>query len=335
MDSRPALRARFVDSVPGPNERTVWGMRPAVWVLLVWALLSVALLTLVLLSNNPSATHPWWRAFTWAGCLGVSVALLLLRGRTPDWFIQAALVMMVIIGTGSVTEATLVSGVLNWLLVAMILAAYVAYFLPKWQALAYVLANSAGLLVGLVISGNRLGFPPFAPWFIVTGLSVSQVLIVGTLVRDLKRNAVTDPLTGLLNRAGLEALGAAPRLRSELQPPRALVVIDLDGFKEINDKRGHRAGDRLLVEFADAMRDSTRAGEILARVGGDEFVAVLASTDESQAAAMVDRMLGRIEVGCSYGTTTWVDGEAVAHAIDRADEAMYRHKARRQQGRST
>lgn len=305
----------------------MWGMRPAVWVLLVWELLSVLIIVVGVLSQGPSAMPLWWRVLGWANCVGMSVVILLLRSRVPVWLIHAALMLTAGIGVGNVAAASTLTAALNWLLIAMVLAAYVSYFLPRWQALTYVLANSAGIFIALVISGDRLGFPYFFPWFIVTGLSVGQVLIVGTLVRDLKRNAITDPLTGLLNRAGLEALPQASRARA--QQPRALVVLDLDDFKEINDKQGHWAGDELLIAFAAELQQSTRAGDSVARVGGDEFVIVLPGRDEQHANGLAGRMVDASGVHCSYGVTTWTEGESVAAAIRRADEAMYRHKARK------
>ncbi len=303
-------------------------MPPKVWVLLIWELLSIVLSLSVVFSNGPSSLPLWWRILGWANCLGMSVLILVLRGSTPMWVIHGALVLTAAIGIGNVASAARISTAPSWLLISLILAAYVSYFLPRWQALAYVLANSAGLLVALVISGDRGGSVFFFPWLIAAGLSVGQVLIVGTLVRDLKRSAITDPLTGLLNRAGLDALAGADRHRNDVNRPRTLVVVDLDGFKAINDEHGHAAGDRFLVSFADSLLNSTRPEDAVARVGGDEFVIVLSNTGTDGATALSDRLRATLGVDCSYGVTTWSQHEPVTAAIDRADGAMYLHKAR-------
>src|SRR5690606_34393621 len=90
----------------------------------------------------------------------------------------------------------------------------------------------------------------------------------------LALQAVTDPLTGLANRSLLmERLAAA--LAVPDGPPVGVLLLDLDGFKEVNDTHGHAAGDRVLVAVAQRLRACMRAGDTAGRLGGDEFLAVL------------------------------------------------------------
>ncbi|CAA9210196.1 MAG: diguanylate cyclase/phosphodiesterase (GGDEF & EAL domains) with PAS/PAC sensor(s), partial [uncultured Blastococcus sp.] len=101
------------------------------------------------------------------------------------------------------------------------------------------------------------------------------------LERRLTEQAFTDPLTGLANRALLidrigHAISAAGRDASDVQPP-VLLLIDLDDFKTVNDTLGHPAGDRLLTEVADRLREHTRPGDTAARLGGDEFAVLLSA----------------------------------------------------------
>lgn len=112
------------------------------------------------------------------------------------------------------------------------------------------------------------------------------------LIAQVQRLVVTDPLTGLNNRRYLTQM-----IRRELDVergarfPLSLLVLDLDGFKSLNDERGHDAGDRALVEAGAAIKRCLRESDTLARFGGDEFVAVLPGTTAEQAHAIAERVL--------------------------------------------
>ncbi len=154
-------------------------------------------------------------------------------------------------------------------------------------------------------------------------------------VEDLRRDASEDPLTGLANRASLLA-----RLDLMLHRPDPLAVLylDLDGFKAVNDGWGHRCGDQVLVEVAQRLAAVVRHDDLLARLGGDEFV-VLAPGRTS--AADVTRLAIRVQealrapfvvdgvghrVGASVGTAVRAPGDTPLTVLDRADRAMYRAK---------
>lgn len=153
--------------------------------------------------------------------------------------------------------------------------------------------------------------------------------------RRLRRESERDPLTGVLNRRGLER-----RL-----PDRdyAVVLIDLDHFKRVNDTYGHDAGDRVLRGVARATTGTLREGELLARIGGEEFVAVLPGTGVDVAASIAARLIGTIEEWTSFYAVTRKPitasaGVSVADpvtddpsqrfnaALVGADEALYRAK---------
>jgi diguanylate cyclase (GGDEF)-like protein len=162
--------------------------------------------------------------------------------------------------------------------------------------------------------------------------------------------ARSDPLTGLANRRGLsEGLAAAldglgsGAARDQMRPV-ALLLIDLDRFKAVNDGFGHEAGDRLLVEVAARLRGELRAGDAVARLGGDEFAAVLAlppAADPGEAALTVSRrIVARIEepfdlgagivvrIGASVGVAVAPsDAPDAAGLLRAADAAMYAAKA--------
>jgi diguanylate cyclase (GGDEF)-like protein len=149
--------------------------------------------------------------------------------------------------------------------------------------------------------------------------------------RLLARAASLDSLTGLVNRRGAAAAitDAATRVSDE---PIALLLIDLDGFKDVNDNSGHLAGDVVLTRVAGALRSAARADDVVARWGGDEFV-VVAVLDEDRALALADRLRDRIRESVRSDATSPVTGSVGVAIRDvpldeetwlrRADEAMY------------
>ncbi len=142
----------------------------------------------------------------------------------------------------------------------------------------------------------------------------------------LRTRADTDPLTGLFNRSALEE-------RATERPDTAVVaVIDLDGFKAINDTLGHAAGDEVLIKVARLLEQSTRDGDLVGRLGGDEF-AIVAWDDLEVVRAMAERLVDTISatpgtagVGCSIGVVAAEPGEPFERLIQRADAAMYEAK---------
>jgi diguanylate cyclase (GGDEF)-like protein len=102
----------------------------------------------------------------------------------------------------------------------------------------------------------------------------------------------------------------------------AVALIDLDGFKEINDEHGHGFGDRLLRETCAAWSRELRRGDLLGRYGGDEFVLLLPDCDGA-ALAVVERLAGVQTCACTIGLTLWRPGESVEDLLLRVDGALY------------
>ncbi len=163
--------------------------------------------------------------------------------------------------------------------------------------------------------------------------------------RQITYMALHDALTGLPNRVLLEDRAkSALRLAQREREKAALIFIDLDHFKQVNDTMGHKAGDKLLLAYAQAVRGRIRAGDTLARWGGDEFVLLLPALNDTQAARQVcDKILElatqplevedmRYTITCSLGVAVYPDdGENVDELLARADQAMFYAKS---QGRN-
>jgi diguanylate cyclase (GGDEF)-like protein len=152
--------------------------------------------------------------------------------------------------------------------------------------------------------------------------------------------SIHDPLTDLYNRYYFEAEMA--RLQRGRSFPVSLLVADLDGLKTINDNLGHAAGDLCLRGAAALMRRCIRANDVIARVGGDEFVLILPQTDgETAAGVMVrireeeaecNRVRSVYPIRISMGIATCAKGQSLTEALKRADKRMYKEKSRRKEG---
>ena len=146
----------------------------------------------------------------------------------------------------------------------------------------------------------------------------------------LTLRALHDPLTGIANRTQLESV---LETRVKGGRPFAIVFIDLDGFKQINDERGHAAGDLVLKSVADVLASTVRERDLAARLGGDEFVVLLDGVHSRDSAhEAVHRMqmrLGKASIAASAGVALYPDdATAVAELLAHADAAMYAEKQR-------
>ena len=191
-------------------------------------------------------------------------------------------------------------------------------------------AHAAGVLE--VYSEKRSAFTP-EHVRVLTLLAdmIGSALARAELLEQLHRLALTDELTGLANRRSwydhLEhALARARRSAA----PLSLLVLDLNGFKQINDEQGHAAGDRLLRTVSACWSSVLRDSDVLGRVGGDEFAVILDQTDGETArriAARLEAILPAAEVSVSTGIATWNREEDAEGLLSRADAAMYEQKS--------
>jgi diguanylate cyclase (GGDEF)-like protein len=159
--------------------------------------------------------------------------------------------------------------------------------------------------------------------------------------QELAKAASVDYLTGICNRRAIEDLATrAIHAARRHGIPLAMMIVDVDHFKRINDEFGHQGGDAALVETVRRIRDSLRAEDLVGRLGGEEFVAVMPNTDPQSALAAAERMRsafadrpmrigdGDITITVSIGVVVLdAHDQQYTHLLRRADRAMYAAKA--------
>ncbi|RFP61532.1 GGDEF domain-containing protein [Luteimonas weifangensis] len=179
------------------------------------------------------------------------------------------------------------------------------------------------------------------------GLGGALLLLLGALImrqlvrmQRLHEMASTDPLTGVANRRSIEQLGAAALARARaLQQPLCVLVLDVDHFKQVNDRHGHLSGDQVLARITRACRDALRHFDLLGRTGGEEFLVLLPNTRRAQAQPIAERLRAAIAaidltdiaagltVTASIGLAELQPADAdLRDLVARADAALYRAK---------
>lgn len=179
------------------------------------------------------------------------------------------------------------------------------------------------------------------------GIALASAGMIVAFARSARMNivriealAITDALTQLHNRRGFESTLAVEIARQRRYGGAlSLAVLDLDRFKELNDRRGHEAGDQALRLLGDVLRKGTRPCDSTARIGGDEFVIVMPMTPQEDCAllccnlstAIVEKMAtAGFSITASIGFATFEQApDSISAALQRADHAMYGVKARR------
>jgi diguanylate cyclase (GGDEF)-like protein len=214
-------------------------------------------------------------------------------------------------------------------------------FVATTYPLRSVLIVSAASIVCYLLVAAHAGSTP--DWVLMFMAVLCSTALMGAwqarnhdgVRAELARMSRTDPLTGCLNRRGFEErAGEAIRgaAATDFATPLAVVLVDLDGFKQVNDTSGHAAGDQVLRDVAERLAGVARQGDVIGRLGGDEFAVLLHGVDEDGAAAAGDRLEAALADVSRASTGVALlpqHGTALDALIGWADRRLYETKLRR------
>ncbi len=200
--------------------------------------------------------------------------------------------------------------------------------------------HSDGSTLWVLVSSARVAAEPGRPAHLI--MHIQDIGERKALEAEIVHRSLHDPLTGLANRVLLfDRIGHALARADRTASPTCLFLLDLDGFKDVNDTHGHAAGDELLQQFASRLSGVLRPGDTAARLGGDEFVVLCEDTSEEQAGLIAERLraaaawpfdlpAGRVAISASVGISTSADpSDDPAELVRRADVSMYAVKRAR------
>ncbi|MCG8394176.1 MAG: GGDEF domain-containing protein [Pseudomonadales bacterium] len=229
-------------------------------------------------------------------------------------------------------------------MIGVALLASVAYALMLWLAL-----NDRWVRLSLSVEALQwLVFSMVSVSFAITGGGINRLRDaladknrdLGRAVEQVREMAIRDDLTGLFNRRHLlEILERQRALSTRKGIPFAVCYVDLDHFKQINDRHGHDWGDRVLRRFSAIALAGMRDGDFFGRLGGEEFLLVLPQSDEQGALLVAERLRlrwreerfddegGPLLVSLSVGVAAYRDGESVDELLNRADQGLYKAKS--------
>lgn len=286
---------------------------------------SLCLLSAVFPYSPTSAT----RLAIVVGTVGVVAggALLYAARRTPTAVLHLTVGVTSVFIACFIAQATTIEEQILTTIGFIWVGVYVACFFGRFTTLAHVVVMGVCYVVALVVS-------PIEPSTLVAMVMMATVTALSAmtnlLVSKMRQLADHDPLTGLLRRSAFVTYAQDDLYNARRRnTTSSLAMLDLDGFKQINDTVGHSAGDALLTRLSQAWAANLREGDLLGRYGGDEFALYMPDTSLDEAYVVV-RRLDQVHPGVTWsvGVTEW-HGESLDTWIERTDEALYDHKRSR------
>jgi len=264
-----------------------------------------------------------------------------LAERARAWPLAARLGASFLALVLTVALDTLTPPQLNWSLLYLAPVVMAAALISRGAGLVFAALSTVIWMVAESVFQHLATSAWVAAWN--TGMRFAVFAVVAWLVGSLARAhahesalARTDPLTGLANRRVFaEHLERALAQTSRIGRPSTVAILDLDDFKNVNDRRGHAEGDRVLQLVARAIAGNVRGGDLVTRFGGDEFAVLMPNTDADVAVVVLERLLSGIRDACAPfaaisatagAATAWWPPERPETLLGVADQQLYKAK---------
>jgi diguanylate cyclase (GGDEF)-like protein len=312
--------------------------------LLALALLEALRVSVHAFADWAEAASLGWEAAAAAGMLALAGAyrnIVSLRRRVLLGFAFLAVLLLSLSGLGSEWRQMPVLSLAGFLLIPVATLPLLVRPRVALAVLAACTVVAAALLFALdeVSPQERLLFAFYYLMSATAGLTLRRAranlaIRLDQKVENLWQRAVSDPLTGLLNRQGWMSLAGAAMDEAAQQGHRPVVLfIDVDYFKRVNDAHGHLAGDEILRELGHLLASRVGPGELCARLGGEEFACLLPQTTDDQAERFAMRLANDYrELAERFGSTLSIgiavhrEGDLLNDMLARADAALYQAK---------
>ena len=288
-------------------------------------------------------------------CVTTGVLFLMFRvGLFPDCYVAglglskfkvASEIVVCVILMASVVHLKMRSSRMNNMLFKIMVLSSLLTVLAEFS---FTLYNDVYGVMNFVGHMFKLGSFILIYWGIVLrGLEYPFDLVFEKMrlaLEIMQENSLKDPLTGLFNRRGFRELAGKELSRGQKENYQVeFLYLDLDNFKEVNDKQGHWMGDKVLKEFASIMMSAVSENDIVARLGGDEFIMVISRAGEQEAVILdakikeglkqneLIKSLKPFTVGYSLGSVLWLPGDTrdLEEVLNEADSLMYENKEKK------